>query len=408
MREEWICFIWQYRYFRTDALYTVDGKKVEVLRPGIRNGDSGPDFFNAKIAMNRQVWVGNIEMHVRGQEWYEHHHESDAAYNNVILHVVWDDAKPCISLAGREIPVVCLRPLVSEALVERCMGLEQSREKLACGMLLKEVEPVKIRAMLARALMDRLEQKYEEFLLTLDYYAGSWEMASYEWMASCLGMRVNAQPMRMLARTVRLNMASREKRNRDTLEMLFLYASGLIPERVVPHADWKEKGEVLARKYHFRPMNPHVWKYGKMRPSNFPHFRIRQFAGLVHKTDGWLSTLMETDSYPGFVKWLSDEEGPKLGESARQGIFINGVALVWFSYGKFHQQPAWIEKAIDLLEGIEPENNRITRLYERAGFRPANAADAQGCIALYKYWCLGKKCLNCGIGTTLLRPANPG
>ena len=52
--------------------------------------DTGPDFFNAQLSIGTQMWAGNVEIHVKSSDWYVHHHETDAAYDNVILHVVWE------------------------------------------------------------------------------------------------------------------------------------------------------------------------------------------------------------------------------------------------------------------------------------------------------------------------------
>ena len=45
-------YIWKYRLFEQFGLKTTDGRIIEVLAPGIHNGDAGPDFFNAKVKID--------------------------------------------------------------------------------------------------------------------------------------------------------------------------------------------------------------------------------------------------------------------------------------------------------------------------------------------------------------------
>ncbi|MGM9685397.1 MAG: DUF2851 family protein, partial [Bacteroidaceae bacterium] len=92
--EELIHYVWKHKIFPLKALATTDGHPIEVIDPGLHNHGAGPDFFNAKVRIDGQLWVGNVEIHVRASDWFRHNHQSDPAYDNVILHVVGiDDAK---------------------------------------------------------------------------------------------------------------------------------------------------------------------------------------------------------------------------------------------------------------------------------------------------------------------------
>ena len=91
MNERLLQFIWQFRYFNQSTLSTTDGKPLQIIHPGHLNRNSGPDFSEARIKTGDTTWVGNIELHVYASHWYQHKHASDKNYNNVILHVVWND-----------------------------------------------------------------------------------------------------------------------------------------------------------------------------------------------------------------------------------------------------------------------------------------------------------------------------
>ena len=86
--EHLLHFIWRFRLFDQDSLMLHSGESLEIISPGNYHQDSGPDFQNARIRIDETLWAGNIEIHLRSSDWFRHHHETDAAYNNIILHVV--------------------------------------------------------------------------------------------------------------------------------------------------------------------------------------------------------------------------------------------------------------------------------------------------------------------------------
>ena len=78
-------YVWQHRLWLPQAMITVDGRKIQVIDQGRLNNDAGPDFFNAKVKIDGEMWVGNIEIHVRASDWFRHHHDKDEAYDNAMF-----------------------------------------------------------------------------------------------------------------------------------------------------------------------------------------------------------------------------------------------------------------------------------------------------------------------------------
>jgi hypothetical protein len=82
------------------VLTTDDGRKIEIIQPGFWSHGGGPDFtrvaarFLAGEKSTADVTVGNVEIHLRAGDWNAHGHHADPAYNETILHVVWDLASP--------------------------------------------------------------------------------------------------------------------------------------------------------------------------------------------------------------------------------------------------------------------------------------------------------------------------
>ena len=116
MMEKLMQYVWQHRLYDVADMATVDGRRVRVIDPGRLNEDAGPDFFNAKVEIDGHMWAGNVEMHVRASDWGRHGHNTDPAYDSVVLHAVERDDAPVHRTNGELIPQMVLRvsPLFNE------------------------------------------------------------------------------------------------------------------------------------------------------------------------------------------------------------------------------------------------------------------------------------------------------
>src|SRR5277367_3962517 len=78
------------------VLTTDDGRTVEVVQPGFWNHGGGPDFTRAVVRFWKdgkaadELTIGQIEVHLRAVDWNAHGHHADPAYDEIILHVVWE------------------------------------------------------------------------------------------------------------------------------------------------------------------------------------------------------------------------------------------------------------------------------------------------------------------------------
>src|ERR1044071_2490872 len=129
MTERLFQFIWQFQYFNKSELATITGESVQILYPGKFNSDQGPDFSDAKIKIDNTTWAGSIELHVKTSDWEKHNHQKDKNYNNVILHVVWEDDEATIH---NSIPLIELKTRVSKILLERYEELMNSASFIPC------------------------------------------------------------------------------------------------------------------------------------------------------------------------------------------------------------------------------------------------------------------------------------
>src|SRR5699024_5350100 len=113
MKEDFLHFVWKYKKFDFFNARSSAGEVIQIFQTGQHNQtQAGPDFFNARIKIDDQLWAGNVEIHLKSSDWYAHHHETDAAYDNVILHVVWIHDVEIYRRDNSEIPTLELKSLI--------------------------------------------------------------------------------------------------------------------------------------------------------------------------------------------------------------------------------------------------------------------------------------------------------
>jgi hypothetical protein len=106
--------IWAAQSFPPEALTLEDGRRLRIVLPGRPGGGSGPDYRDAVVAIDGVEQRGDLELHVRAPSFYEHGHHADAAYDNVVLHVVYaaDGDADTTLRSGRRVPVAAFAPWV--------------------------------------------------------------------------------------------------------------------------------------------------------------------------------------------------------------------------------------------------------------------------------------------------------
>lgn len=112
MQEDFLHHVWLHKKFALESLYTTEHQPIIIKSVGLPNDNSGPDFFNAQLYIDHQLWVGTVEIHLQSSDWYAHHHEKDSAYDDVILHVVWEHTSEVFRADNSIIPTLVLKPFV--------------------------------------------------------------------------------------------------------------------------------------------------------------------------------------------------------------------------------------------------------------------------------------------------------
>ena len=86
-------------------------------------------------------------------------------------------------------------------------------------------------------------------------------------------------------------------------------------------------------------------------------------------------------------------------------ILINTVCPMLFAYGEAHRDDEAQERAVQLLEQLQPEKNYIVRQWQQCGISVTSAAESQALIQLKRIYCDRKDCLRCRFGYAYLTSA---
>ncbi|MDQ3535259.1 MAG: DUF2851 family protein [Bacteroidota bacterium] len=428
MQESFLHFVWQFQYFNKKDLFTCDEENLNIIHPGILNPDAGPDFLNTKILIGDVQWFGQAEVHIFSSDWNKHEHGDDAAYDNVILHIVWEDDKPVIRVDGSYIPTLSLKGRISEELILKWQNLIKSEGHIPCSGQIMEVKEIIRLSMMDKSLFERLQMKATRILNILQENGNDWETTTYQLLASNFGFKINSNAFLELSSSLPYKFLLKHQDNIFQLEALLFGQAGLLEENIEDEYFYSMKKEFafLKHKYNLLPANipTYEWKFLRLRPANFPTIRIAQFAMLLHKLHNLFAYIKEVESpkelYKSFgIKqssyWqkhyhfgkISQGKVSGLGKLSIENIIINTLAPLLAAYGISKQDQFYIDNSVELLQSVAPEDNKILRFWNDIGIYANSGFDSQSLIQLYNEYCSKRKCLSCNIGTTLLKkPGN--
>ena len=160
MTESLLQYIWQHQLLE-GTLHTGEGAEVAVERAGMLNTDAGPDFFDARIKIGDTLWVGNIEVHVNASDWNRHRHSNNRAYDNVVLHVVYNNDAPVTLQNGHALPTVELKGQIPEVILNNYEALVTPPQSVSipCAERLAAIPGFYLDSTLERLLLERIEYK---------------------------------------------------------------------------------------------------------------------------------------------------------------------------------------------------------------------------------------------------------
>lgn len=418
--EQLLHYVWKHKIFPLKELKTTTGQQVEVIDTGLANTDAGPDFFNAKLKLDGVLWIGNIEIHERSSDWFKHGHHADAGYNSVILHIASEIDMEISRSNGERIPQIQL--ICPEAVRTNYKELLETASYPPCYRIIPSLSPFTAHSWMSALQMERFEQKATLLNERLKRCQGNWEDAFFITLARNFGFGLNGDAFETWAHRLPFRAVDKHRNDLFQIEAIFFGQAGILEDSDGDgyYLRLKKEYTYLQHKFGLIPMDASLWRFLRLRPTNFPHIRIAQLACLYHRAYGLLSRIMETETLQGvrdILKggtseyWLthytfggSSPSRPKtLSNTSLDLLIINTVVTFLYAYGLHKGNRVLCARAGSFLEELKAENNYITRMWEQCGMKASNAADSQALIQLKKEYCDKKKCLYCRIGYEYLK-----
>lgn len=421
MKEDFLHYLWKFKKFDSLNLKTFNGEEITIINVGQYLELAGPDFFNAQIVIGNQKWAGNVEIHLKSSDWYVHHHERDEAYENVILHVVWEHDTEIFRSNNTEIPVLELKKYVDSATIANYQCLMAPKSWIYCENQLKDVKEFTLKNWQERLFFERLERKSKPIYDLLKLTNNDWEAVLFCLLAKNFGLNTNGEIFLKIAQSIPFSIIRKESFEVENLEALLFGNAGLLDAEKEDNyfKDLKFRYFYLLHKYQIEKKLVEPVQFFKHRPDNFPTIRLSQLANLYHSQQNLFSIISTSNSVKSIYEtfevltsdyWQNhyqfDKESPKkkkkLSKSFVDLIIINTIIPLQFAYAK-SQGKEISEDLIQLLNEVSPEKNAILDKFSSFGIKSKNAFESQSLLQLKNEYCNKSRCLDCAIGMELLK-----
>lgn len=382
-KETLLHWLWQNRCLEQQHLATRTGRKVVIHHPGYLNPTDGPDFTNARITIGELMWHGDIEIHWRSRDWYNHEHHTDENYNGVILHVVYYDRQVmCVQRQDQTtIPTLYIRPFLKKPLQYFFRHFRQP-DSIPCAGNIADIPTAVTDRQFARAHAEYFEQKVNDLLYFYDPdlpLSTAWKKLLAIALFDGLGISHNRDPMQKLCRRLLKQWTRASPPSPRAATRQALRIAGIEPVDESAPFRWKRKGS---------------------RPPNHPENRIRQGVQLlwfIQNTS--LNWWLRTEAEISYTKMLRESESaPGIGPH-RAGILLGTVWLpALYILGDLTATKRLISEAKKCWSYHRTRlPASISRPFEKARFPAGSYRDKLGAVHQFRSYCTPHRCQDCEV-----------
>ncbi len=421
MKEDFLHYIWKHKLLASKQLKTTQKESIQLINSGQHNHNTGPDFFNAQLKIEDQLWAGNVEIHVKSSDWFVHGHEKDSNYDTVILHVVWEHDVAIYRKDNSSIPTLELKNYLDEKILVNYRKLFSTPQKwINCEDDIASVDQFLLNNWFERLYIERLEQKSDLIQQLLDNSNNDWEAVLFKMLSKNFGLKVNGDAFLNLANSMDFSILRKEKYNIKNIEALLFGMAGLLNDTIQDayYQELQKEYNYLQKKYQLQPNSKTQIQFFRLRPNNFPTIRIAQLAALFQQHQNLFSKLMSVRQLKDFYilfdvsiseYWkthysftsISKKSNKKLSKSFIDLLIVNTIIPLQFMYLK-HTNRLNEESLLHSIRQIKSEKNAIIDTFKLLNIASNNALESQALLQLKNEYCAKQKCMQCAIGNTLI------
>lgn len=419
MTEKLLQYLWNYKVFTHFDFRDIEGNPVEILDFGKWNSDSGPDFLTAKIKINNIILAGHVELHVKASDWIFHNHSYDPNYQNIILHVVYQNDMEIDELKNKNVPTLELKSYIDKNILWKYEKLSSGSQFIACENIFN---PDKIPLHFHEEnILKKLNEKSIELEKNLERFKNNFEAVLFHSLAYSFGLKVNADIFRQIAESIDFTIILKIRQNKTQLEALLFGVSGWLEDpKDESMKIWKREFDFLKTKFNISDLKLYP-KFLRLRPPNFPTIRLAQLADLYHQHQNLFSRIIHVKSteelfdlfkntkaseywnnHFNFGKISSVDQPKVVSRDFIELVILNTILPLKYTYHKYHKE----EITGDLLaiyKNLPPEKNSIVESWKAFKAPIRTSLESQSFIYHFNHFCLQKNCLHCGIGFKLLK-----
>lgn len=416
MQEEYLHYIWRMKRLNFNQIKLSDGTPIGVEEVGWYNLDAGPDFFNGTVTIDGMKWSGNIELHIKSSDWYAHKHHLDKAYDNVILHVVYEHDKE-VYVNGVRLPTIELKNQFDLEHYKNYQKIISNPFQVPCSKVVMNYR-LSLLQQIDVSFLHRIERKGLELLDLVSFDQRDKYSILLAAILKAVGGRVNKLPMQELACILPYRLMAKEQWDKSRLEALIFGCSGFLNDDFEEqyYQELKHTWRLLKHKHSLLEMNKSAWKFSGVRPTSFPSFTLAQVCAFLLQFDlisfsdlnakqiiekvsslsaSFIAGYWETHYVFGKP---SKEKKLNFSKVFKHNLIINGMVPYFISLKHLYNDFSFSDKAVDIMEILPSESNNVINYWQNIGFLPQNALESQGLLELNNEFCKFKKCLSCKVG----------
>ena len=296
MREAILHQFWNPIWVKKQQFKTQFSEPITILDFGQLNALQGPDFIGAQVLIDGVRHSGSIELHVNSSHWYEHHHQNDERYNQVVLHVVWHHDQEIRNQLGQCLPTLCLSDYFTEKDLQKMQINSATKQDFVCQSDFDNVSHQNIQAQLSLASLDEWILQSEETFSWAEKFNFDWERTLFVRLMAYSVDPQNRMNVLRLANQIPLKVIRRYN--------FMDYAGWILAESGIWAASPTKQQEetqflINQRKTNVFPLLEKIssWQHRNIRPGGYPIQRVLSSLFWMENNKGYLDTLLNEQPY---------------------------------------------------------------------------------------------------------------